>query len=186
MCHYLRGWSHLGHSAHHLRGCPLAPGDSLPATCPKTTSAEWTQPTWPSPSETTIGLGSTKQTPSSRNGILGTHEGSSSTTTLDARIWQRMRTPLPRNSRHSRNRYMFLHQTDKHPERQKDHLRKNSLRLQTSQTRKGTCSANRRRRHTRLLGRRRHFHSGYHNIQNPNQQHTLHRGRRRRHNDDGH
>jgi hypothetical protein len=65
MCHYLRGWSHLGHSAHHLRGCPLAHGDSLPATCLRTTSAEWTQPTWPSPSDTTIGPGSTKQTPSS-------------------------------------------------------------------------------------------------------------------------
>jgi hypothetical protein len=39
---------------------------------------------------------------------------------------------------------MFLHRTDKHPERQKDHLRQNSLRLQTSQKRKGTCSANRR------------------------------------------
>jgi hypothetical protein len=38
-----------------------------------------------------------------RNGILGTHEESPSTTTLDARIWQRMRTPIPRNSRHSRN-----------------------------------------------------------------------------------
>jgi hypothetical protein len=49
----------------HLRGCPLAHGDSLPATCLKTTSAEWTQPTCPSPSETTIGLGSIKQTPSS-------------------------------------------------------------------------------------------------------------------------
>jgi hypothetical protein len=59
MPHYLRGWSHLGHSAHHLRGCPLAHRDSLPATCPKTTSAKWTQPTRPSPSETTIGLGST-------------------------------------------------------------------------------------------------------------------------------
>jgi hypothetical protein len=46
-----------------------------------------------------------------RNGILGTHEGSPSTTTLDTMIWQRMRTALPRNSRHSRNRYMFLHQT---------------------------------------------------------------------------
>jgi hypothetical protein len=32
---------------------------------------------------------------------------------------------------------MFLHQTHKHPARQKDHLRKNSLRLQTSQARKG-------------------------------------------------
>jgi hypothetical protein len=46
-------------------GRPLAHGDSLPATFPKTTSAEWNPPTWPSPSETTIGLGSTKQTPSS-------------------------------------------------------------------------------------------------------------------------
>jgi hypothetical protein len=36
MCRHLRGWSHLGHSAHHLRGCPLAHRDSLPATCPKT------------------------------------------------------------------------------------------------------------------------------------------------------
>jgi hypothetical protein len=30
-----------------------------PATCPKTTSPEWTQPTCPFPSNTTIGLGST-------------------------------------------------------------------------------------------------------------------------------
>jgi hypothetical protein len=58
MRHYLQEWSHLGRSTHHLRGCPLALRDSLPATCPKTTSAEWTPPTWPSPSETTIGLGS--------------------------------------------------------------------------------------------------------------------------------
>jgi hypothetical protein len=50
-----------------------------------------------------------------RNGILGTHEGFPSTTTLDARIWQRIRPPLPRHSRHSRNRYMIIHQTDKHP-----------------------------------------------------------------------
>jgi hypothetical protein len=28
MCHYLRGWSHLEHYVIHLRGCPLAPGDS--------------------------------------------------------------------------------------------------------------------------------------------------------------
>jgi hypothetical protein len=84
----------------------------------------------------------------------------------------------------SRNRYMFLHQTEKHPDRQKDHLRKNSLRLQTSQKRKGTRSANRRRRQTRLLRRRRHVHHRHHNIQNPSQQHPLHR--RRRHDDDGH
>jgi hypothetical protein len=49
---------------------------------------------------------------------------------------------------------------------------------------KGMCSANRRRRQTRLLRRCRHIHCRYHNIQNPNQQHPLHR--RRRHDDDGH
>jgi hypothetical protein len=65
MCHYLRWWLHLGHSARHLRGCPLAHRISRPATCLKTNSVEWTQPTWPSPSETTIGLGSTKKMPSS-------------------------------------------------------------------------------------------------------------------------
>jgi hypothetical protein len=41
-----------------------------------------------------------------RNGILGTHERSPYTTALDAMIWQRMRTPIPRNPRHSRNRYL--------------------------------------------------------------------------------
>jgi hypothetical protein len=46
------------------------------------------------------------------------------------------------------------------------------------------CSASRRRRQTRLLWRRRHFNSRYHNFQNPNQQHPLHQGRR--HDDDGH
>jgi hypothetical protein len=46
-----------------------------------------------------------------RNGILGSHEGSPSPTALDPRFWQRMRTPLPRNSRHPRNRYMFIYQT---------------------------------------------------------------------------
>jgi hypothetical protein len=79
---------------------------------------------------------------------------------------------------------MFLHQTDKHTDRQKDHLGKNSLRLQASQERKGTRSAHSRRGQTRLLWRRRHFHSRYHNIQNTNQQHPLHRGRL--HDDDGH
>jgi hypothetical protein len=44
--------------------------------------------------------------------------------------------------------------------------------------------ANRGRRQTRLLRRRRHFNIRYHDIQNPNQQHPLHRGRR--HDDDGH
>jgi hypothetical protein len=65
MCHYLRGWSHLGHYAHHLRGCPSAPRASRPATCLRTTSAAWTPPTWQSPSDTTIGHSSTKQTQSS-------------------------------------------------------------------------------------------------------------------------
>jgi hypothetical protein len=59
----------IGRSAHHLRGCPLALRDSLPETCPKTTYVEWTQPTWTSPSETTIGVGSTKQTPSSTQSL---------------------------------------------------------------------------------------------------------------------
>jgi hypothetical protein len=72
----------------------------------------------------------------------------------------------------------------KHPKRQKDHLRQNSMQLQTSQERKGTRSANRRRRQTRLLRRRRHFNGRYHNIQNPNQQHPLQQGRH--HDDDGH
>jgi hypothetical protein len=30
-------------------------------------------------------------------------------------VWQRVRTPLRMNSRHSRNRYMFLHRIEKHP-----------------------------------------------------------------------
>jgi hypothetical protein len=47
--HYLRGWSCLERSMHHLRGCPLALKDSLPAFCPNMTSAKWTPPTWPSP-----------------------------------------------------------------------------------------------------------------------------------------
>jgi hypothetical protein len=58
----------------------------------------------------------TKQTPSStpsqgKNGIQDTHEGSPSPAPLETRFWQRMRTPLPRNSRHPRYRYMFLYQT---------------------------------------------------------------------------
>jgi hypothetical protein len=63
--HYLQGWSRLGHHARHLRRCPFAIRDSLPTTCPSTTSAKWKPPTWPSPSETTIGISNTKQTPSS-------------------------------------------------------------------------------------------------------------------------
>jgi hypothetical protein len=62
---YLQGWSHLGHCAHHLQGCPLAPRDSLPATCISTTSAEWAPPKLPSPLETTIGHNITNQTKSS-------------------------------------------------------------------------------------------------------------------------
>jgi hypothetical protein len=41
-----------------------------------------------------------------------------------------------------------------------------------------------RRRQTRLLRRCRHFHGRHHNIQNTDQQHPFHRGRR--HDDDGH
>jgi hypothetical protein len=119
-----------------------------------------------------------------RNGILGSYEGSPSTTTLDPRFWQRMRTPVPGHLRHPRNRYMFLHHVEKHPRRQKYHLRQNSMRLQTTQARKGTRSAHRRRRQTRQLRRRHHFNSRYHNIQNPYQQHPIHL--RRRHDDDGH
>jgi hypothetical protein len=57
------------------------------------------------------------------------------------------------------------------------------MRLKTTQEGKGTCSTHHRRRHTRLLRRRRHFNDRYHNIQNPNQHHPLHQGLRR--DDDG-
>jgi hypothetical protein len=118
------------------------------------------------------------------HGILSAREGSTSTTALDSRFWKRMRKTLPRNPRHSRNRHLFHHRTEKHPRRQKDHLRQNSLRLKTSQGGKGTCSANRRRRQTRLIRQRHHFNSLYHNIQDPNQPHPIHRGIR--YDDDGH
>jgi hypothetical protein len=95
-----------------------------------------------------------------------------------------MQIPIPGNSRHSRNRYRFLHRIEKHPRRQKDHLQQNRMRLQTTQARQVTRSAHRRRRHNQLLWRRRHFNSRYHNIQNPNQQHPFHQGRR--HDDAGH
>jgi hypothetical protein len=65
ICHYLRGWSHLGHYVTHLRGCPLAPGDSRLAIFLKMTSAEWTQPIWRWPSEITIGHNGTTPTQSS-------------------------------------------------------------------------------------------------------------------------
>jgi hypothetical protein len=63
--HYFRWWSHRGRSTHHLQGCPLARRVSLHATCHKTTSTEWTLPTWPSPSGLTIGPKNTRRTPSS-------------------------------------------------------------------------------------------------------------------------
>jgi hypothetical protein len=75
-----------------------------------------------------------------------------------------MRTPIPSHSGHSWNRNVFLYQTRKHPEGQKDHLRQNSLRLQTSQKRKGTCPDHRGRRQTRLLRKHHHFHGRHHNI----------------------
>jgi hypothetical protein len=118
------------------------------------------------------------------NGIRGTYERPLSTTTLETRLWQQMRAPFPRHSRHPWNRHMFLYQTHQRPEIQKDHLRQNSLRLQTSQERKGTRPANRGWRQTRLLQRHRNFHGRHHNIQDPNKQHPLHRVRR--HDDDGH
>jgi hypothetical protein len=46
-----------------------------------------------------------------RNGIHGTHEGSPTTTTLDARIWQRMWMPILRHSGHCGHRHVFLYQT---------------------------------------------------------------------------
>jgi hypothetical protein len=46
-----------------------------------------------------------------RNGIQGTHEISPSTAALDTRLWQRMRTPIPRHSGHPSHRHMFFHQT---------------------------------------------------------------------------
>jgi hypothetical protein len=53
-----------------------------------------------------------------RNGIHGTDERPPSTTTVETRLWQRMRAPFPRHSRYSwRQR----------PKRKKDHLQQNSL-----------------------------------------------------------
>jgi hypothetical protein len=63
------------------------------------------------------------------NGINATYERPPSTTTLEKRFWKQMRATFSRNSRYSRNRHIFLHQTQKHPERQKYHLWQNSLRL---------------------------------------------------------
>jgi hypothetical protein len=83
-----------------------------------------------------------------RNGIHGTYEGSPSTTTLVRRLWQRMWTPIPRHLGHSWNRHMFIYQTHQHTKRQKDHLRQNSMRLQTSQERKGTRPVDLGRRQT--------------------------------------
>jgi hypothetical protein len=119
-----------------------------------------------------------------RNVIHVTHEGSRSTTTLAMRLWQRMWTPIPRHPGHPQRRQLFLHQTDKHPRGQKDHVQQNSMRLQTTQERKGMCPTDRGRRQPRLLRQRFSFHGRHHNIQNPIQQHTLHRGHR--HDDGGH
>jgi hypothetical protein len=46
MCHYLRGWSQHGYYVIHLRGCPLAPGESRIVTCLKMTFGECTQLIW--------------------------------------------------------------------------------------------------------------------------------------------
>jgi hypothetical protein len=110
-----------------------------------------------------------------RNGINGPCERPSPATTLETRIWQRIRTPLPRHSRHPWNWHMFLYQTYKHPNGQTDHLRQNSLWLQTPQKRKRSREVDSGRRHARLLRLRRDFHGRHHTIQNPNQQHPFHR-----------
>jgi hypothetical protein len=73
-----------------------------------------------------------------RNGIHGPYERPPSETTLDTGFWQQSRAPFSRHLGYSRNRHMFLYQTYKHPERHKDHVRQNSLRLQTPQKIKGT------------------------------------------------
>jgi hypothetical protein len=73
-----------------------------------------------------------------RNGIHGPYERPPSATTLDTGFWQRSRAPFSRHSGYSWNRHMFFYQTYKHPERQKYHVRQNSLRLKTPQKRKGT------------------------------------------------
>jgi hypothetical protein len=67
--HYLRGWSLLGHYVIHLRGCPLAPGDSRLATCSKMTFAEWTQSIWRLPSGVIIGPTGTRPTESSTQSL---------------------------------------------------------------------------------------------------------------------
>jgi hypothetical protein len=53
------------HYVNHLRGCPLAPRDSRPATCLKMTSLEWTPSIWRLPSGVTIGHNGTMPTQSS-------------------------------------------------------------------------------------------------------------------------
>jgi hypothetical protein len=54
----------------------------------------------------------------------------------------------------------------------------------THKTEKIASRVDRWRRQTRLFRRSRHFHGRHHNIQNPNQQQSFHRGGR--HDDDGH
>jgi hypothetical protein len=57
------------------------------------------------------------------NVVHGTYERPPPTTTLETRFWQRIRTPIPRHSRHFWNQHMCFYQTRLHPKRQKDHLR---------------------------------------------------------------
>jgi hypothetical protein len=54
-----------------------------------------------------------------RDGIHGTDEIPPSTTTVDTRLWQQIRAPVPRHWSHSWHRHMFLYQTRQSPERQK-------------------------------------------------------------------
>jgi hypothetical protein len=95
--------------------------------------------------------------------------------------------PLSGHSGHSWNRHMFLYQTHKHPERQKDRkitYGRIVCDCKPKKKRKRTGQVNSQRRQARLLRRRRDVHGGHHNIQNLDQQHPFHR--RRSHDDDGH
>jgi hypothetical protein len=190
MCHYHRGWSHLGHYVIHLGGCPLVPSDSRLSTCLKMIFLEWTQPTWRLP------FGN-NHWPQRHHTNAVIHPVTGKEVEYSALMKDTCLQPLwTRGFGNECGRLFqgiqdipepdtcFFIELKKHPRRQKYHLQQNSLRLQTTQARKVTRSAHRRRRQTRLLRRRRHFNSRYHIIQNPDQQHRLHRGRR--HDDDGH
>jgi hypothetical protein len=106
------------------------PSPTLPAAPPKFTQrpclAESSNPILSSPmpltrqtrSQTTIHTQDISNAPLHPRVVTPrTLNPSLSTTTLDTRLWQRMRTPIPRHSGHPWHRHMFLHQTHQHPER---------------------------------------------------------------------